>query len=90
MREELCLGCGICAQNCPQGAIYLSWNGAQIDHDKCNSCGLCLKVCPQEAITERIATSPQALIQEIQNMKSQTDDILVRIKRISSTEHKKH
>lgn len=85
VRRELCLGCGLCVQNCPQGAIYLFWGQAQIDPNKCSSCGLCLQICPQGAIKEGIAISPQALIGEIQSMRKQTADILARISRLSPT-----
>ena len=86
VRRELCLGCGLCVQNCPQGAIHLFWGQAQIDPNKCNSCGLCLQICPQGAIKEGIAISPQALRGEIQSMRKQTDDILARISRLSPTD----
>lgn len=85
VRKDLCLGCGLCAQNCPQGAIYLFWGQAQIDQNKCNSCGLCLEICPQGAITERVTISPQALTDEIRSMRKQTEAILARIDRLSST-----
>lgn len=88
VRKDLCLGCGLCTQNCPQGAIYLFWGQAQIDQNKCNSCGLCLEICPQGAIIERIPISPKALIQEIQSMRKQTEAILARIDRLSSANSK--
>ena len=84
VRKDLCLGCGLCAQNCPQGAIYLFWGQAQINHNKCDSCGMCLEICPQGAITEKIAISPKALTEEIQGMRKQTEAILTRIDRLSS------
>ncbi|MBL7209143.1 MAG: 4Fe-4S binding protein [Dehalococcoidia bacterium] len=88
VRRELCLGCGLCTQNCPQGAIYLVWGQAEIDPNKCNSCGLCLQICPQGAIAEKIAVSPRALTGKIQSMRKQTDDILARISKLSSTSPK--
>ena len=84
VREELCLGCGLCIQICPQGALYFLWGQVQIDQNKCNSCGLCLEMCPQGAITEKIAISSRALMEEIKNMREQTEVILARISRLSS------
>ncbi|MBL7209408.1 MAG: 4Fe-4S binding protein [Dehalococcoidia bacterium] len=88
VRKDFCLGCGLCTQYCPQGAIYLFWGQAQIDQTRCNSCGLCLEICPQGAIIEKTAISPKALTKEIRGMRKQTEDILARIERLSSASRK--
>ncbi|MBD3160254.1 MAG: 4Fe-4S dicluster domain-containing protein [Candidatus Lokiarchaeota archaeon] len=46
-----CVGCGICAENCPTGAISIVNGKAQIDYSKCENCGVCIKVCSQNAIS---------------------------------------
>lgn len=84
VRKDLCLGCGLCAQNCPQGAIYVMRGQAEIDIAKCNSCGLCLEICPQGAIGEKVVVSPEALMEEIHSLRLQTEAILLRINRLSS------
>jgi Fe-S-cluster-containing hydrogenase component 2 len=82
VRNDLCLGCGICAQGCPRGAISLLWGQAEIDQSRCNSCGLCLDLCPQGAIVKVVPVSREELKDTISNLKHQADDLLVRIDRL--------
>ena len=37
-----CIGCGLCAKNCPNDAIDFEYNLATINQDKCKNCGICL------------------------------------------------
>lgn len=49
--EELCIGCGICVDECYPGAITLRDTGvALIDEEVCIRCGVCHGVCPEEAV----------------------------------------
>ena len=47
--EDMCIGCEICLQSCPYGAIDMV-DGKAVLNDKCNGCGACVDACAQEAI----------------------------------------
>ena len=51
IEKESCKRCGICAKNCPVGAISGSkeWPYV-IDQDKCIKCGVCMSKCPFKSI----------------------------------------
>jgi ferredoxin len=51
VNADLCVACGNCADECPNGAITIE-DVAVIDADKCVDCGRCIDICPSEAISE--------------------------------------
>jgi ferredoxin len=53
VNRRKCIGCGLCALNCPREAIIVSAGKAKIDQDKCNSCRSCIEACPRGAIMEQ-------------------------------------
>ena len=47
IEPEICIGCGLCQKNCPQGAIEGEEGSiCVIDQSRCTQCGICLDVCP--------------------------------------------
>ncbi|MBQ8911480.1 MAG: 4Fe-4S binding protein, partial [Clostridia bacterium] len=52
-----CIGCGICKNNFPEGAITVENGLASINPTLCVGCGLCAEKCPRKIIY-RLAVLP--------------------------------
>ncbi len=65
--EELCLGCGICAEECPFQAIAMvgpeEEQKARVITAACKGCGVCAGACPSGAITSLGFTDDMLLAQ---------------------------
>lgn len=44
--KDLCVGCNLCVNNCPQKAISDNYS---VKEDRCIGCGICSAVCPKKA-----------------------------------------
>jgi ferredoxin len=70
--EDMCVGCGVCVDDCPVGAIILKEDQkAIINEDECIRCGKCHDVCPEEAVrhdSERIPQEVEANIEKTKGL----------------------
>jgi electron transport complex protein RnfB len=46
---EACVGCGICVERCPFGALSVE-AVAMVDAVRCTGCGVCTATCPEDAL----------------------------------------
>ena len=82
VRRDLCLGCGLCVESCPQQAISIVSATAEINHSRCNQCRLCLEVCPQGVIVEIVPVSEADLATTVSSLKQKADDLMRRIEKL--------
>ncbi|EKD37004.1 MAG: hypothetical protein ACD_75C01291G0010 [uncultured bacterium] len=54
VNKELCIGCGICEDSCPFGAIQVE-GGLAVVGESCTLCGACVESCDVQALTLEIA-----------------------------------
>ena len=60
--ESDCIGCTVCAKNCPVKAISGELKQShKIDQNICISCGLCGKLCPKGAILNELGEKEQRI-----------------------------
>ena len=66
VKEEMCVGCGVCVQECPVEAISMPAQTAGIDDEECIRCGHCHEVCPEEAVRHDGERIPQQIAANLQ------------------------
>jgi len=83
VRRDLCIGCGLCIENCPQQAISLLWSQASIDQSRCNQCSRCVEICSQGAIVELVLVSAGELRNTVISLKQKTNNLMERIEKLT-------
>ncbi len=53
IHREDCVGCGKCAESCPQHTVKVREKKAEIDYSRCIRCYCCHEMCPHQAIDIR-------------------------------------
>ena len=66
VNQEMCVGCGVCVDECPVEAISIPEETAVIDDDECIRCGHCHDVCPEEAVRHDSERIPQQIEANLQ------------------------
>jgi uncharacterized protein (DUF362 family)/Pyruvate/2-oxoacid:ferredoxin oxidoreductase delta subunit len=51
--QELCTGCGSCADQCPVSALSMTEGIPEVDEQICITCFCCQEICPEKAIVLR-------------------------------------
>ena len=64
--RALCVNCGICAEQCPEGALEKSADGKVIYHpEKCVQCDTCIHVCPNDSSPRTALMTPEECYQKV-------------------------
>lgn len=86
--QELCVGCGLCINNCPSGAISLLFNKAYIDHRKCTGCEICISTCPLAVIKKVIVTEVDGLKIKIQTLQKKVKWLSQKLDKFAAIKNK--
>jgi NAD-dependent dihydropyrimidine dehydrogenase PreA subunit len=76
--QEKCTGCGLCASDCPEGALKVIDGKARLVGDLlCDGLGACLQACPEDAISvEEREAEPYDEIKVLENIIPQGNNVL--------------
>ena len=54
VKEDACVGCGLCESRCVFDAVHMENGTASIREDKCMGCGSCVVTCPAGALRMQV------------------------------------
>lgn len=63
--EEMCVGCGVCLDECPVEAVAMVDGTARIDEQECIRCGQCHDVCPENAVRHDSERIPEEIEENV-------------------------
>lgn len=78
VNKDLCIGCGLCKNDCPVNNIIIENKKSVIKKQDCLMCGHCSAICPVNAITLTGFDEPPIELTEKPNLDS--DELLIAIK----------
>ncbi|ENY8641184.1 TPA: nitroreductase family protein [Clostridioides difficile] len=76
--KELCIGCGLCKNDCPVNNIIIENKKSVIKKQDCLMCGHCAAICPTKAIT--LTGFDESPIELTNKPKLDSDELLMAIK----------
>lgn len=63
--RKLCVGCGLCVEQCPQGALRRDGGRISYDPEKCAQCDTCIHVCPHDSSPRVLEMTPEEVYEKV-------------------------
>lgn len=64
--RKLCVGCGVCVEQCPAGALSMGKDGNVLyDPKKCVQCDTCIHVCPNDSSPRTCSMTPEEVYERV-------------------------
>lgn len=64
--RKLCVNCGVCVEQCPEGALEMDKEGKVLYHpEKCVQCDTCIHVCPNDSSPRTRSMTPEEVYERV-------------------------